>query len=75
MQKNKVITITQIKDVYELVNKATAVDGDIVLQRGKYAVDGKSILGIFSLDLTQPINITYPEDAVDFEQYISAFEV
>ena len=53
------IRLKEINDVYKLVNILVGFDGDVDLESGKYKVDGKSILGIFSLDLRQPIKLTY----------------
>ena len=57
------IQLKEINDVYKLVNILVGFDGDVDLESGKYKVDGKSILGIFSLDLRQPIKLTYEEEA------------
>ena len=53
------ILLREINDVYKLVNILVGFEGDVDLESGRYKVDGKSILGIFSLDLRQPIKITY----------------
>ena len=53
------IHLKEINDVYKLVNTLIGFDGDVDLESGRYKVDGKSILGIFSLDLRQPIKLTY----------------
>ena len=53
------IQLKEINDVYKLVNILVGFDGDVDLESGRYKVDGKSILGIFSLDLRQPIKLTY----------------
>ncbi len=56
------IQLKEINDVYKLVNVLVGFDGDVDLESGKYKVDGKSILGIFSLDLRQPIKLTYENE-------------
>ena len=41
-------------------------DCDMDLQSGKYYVDAKSIMGIFSLDLAQPLTLTvHGNDEID----------
>jgi phosphotransferase system HPr-like phosphotransfer protein len=57
------IQLKEINDVYKLVNILVGFDGDVDLESGRYKVDGKSILGIFSLDLREPIKLTYLEKA------------
>ena len=71
----KYIQITGLNDVYEFLRYATKVDGDVTLLRGKYAVDAKSILGVFSIDMSNKIIVEYPESAEDFDRYIQKFIV
>ena len=59
------IRLKEINDVYKLVNILVGFDGDVDLESGRYKVDGKSNLGIFSLDLRQPIKLTYKGDKAD----------
>lgn len=59
------IKLNTIDDVYKLVNVLVGFDGDVDLESGRYKVDGKSILGIFSLDLRNPIKLTYNGDRAD----------
>lgn len=61
------IKLNEIQDVYTLVNVLVGFKGDVDLESGRYKVDGKSILGIFSLDLRQPIKLTY-ESEVDADK-------
>ena len=56
------IHLKEINDVYKLVNILVGFEGDVDLESGRYKVDGKSILGIFSLDLRQPIKLTYEKE-------------
>ena len=56
------IKLKEINDVYKLVNVLVGFEGDVDLESGKYKVDGKSILGIFSLDLRQSIKLTYERE-------------
>ena len=38
-------------------------------------LDGKSIMGVFSIDISKGITVKYPETATDFEEYLSQFKV
>lgn len=49
------IFLDTIQKVKEFVNAITGMDGEFDIISGKYVVDAKSILGIFSLDLSQPL--------------------
>lgn len=55
--KVKTIKLTVVTDVQELVKIVTAFNGDVDLRSGRYLVDAKSIMGIFSLDLSKPIDV------------------
>ena len=52
---SKNIQLHSINDVKEFVNTATLADFEIDLVSGRYTVDAKSIMGIFSLDIRKPI--------------------
>lgn len=51
------IKLNSIDKVKEFVRVITAFDNDFDLRSGRYTVDAKSILGIFSLDLSKPIEL------------------
>ncbi len=51
------IILSSINDVKNLVNIVNKYDFDIDLISDRYVVDAKSIMGIFSLDLTKPITV------------------
>ena len=62
MKKVK-IRLSTIVDVRDFVNAVVAFRGDVDLTSGRYVVDGKSIMGIFSLDLLNPIEMTIHGEA------------
>lgn len=51
------IMLGNIEFVKDFVNTAMSKDYDIELLSGKYIVNGKSIMGVFSLDLTKPLTV------------------
>ncbi len=53
----RTIYLRHIEDVKKFVDACTPLHYDIDLISGKYTVNGKSIMGIFSLDLSAPINM------------------
>lgn len=59
------IRLTTLEDVRNFVNIVTRYDIDIDLCSGRYVVDAKSIMGIFSLDLLSPIKLTSHSDNTD----------
>ncbi|MCM1227296.1 MAG: HPr family phosphocarrier protein [Clostridium sp.] len=59
---NYKISLPAINDVKEFVNILMKYDFDVDLVSGRYAVDAKSIMGIFSLDLSKPIELNAHTD-------------
>ena len=51
------IQLNAINDVKDFVNTVMMFDYDIDLVSGRYAIEAKSIMGIFSLDLSKPIKL------------------
>ncbi len=75
MNKTKVMLGT-INDVKNFVTVVTQCDYDVDLISGRYAVDAKSIMGIFSLDLSKPIELeAHTDDASAFFAQIKQFIV
>ena len=56
MQK-VVISLNSIDKVKSFVNTISQYDFDFDLISGRYVIDAKSIMGIFSLDLSKPIEL------------------
>ena len=56
------IQLNAINDVKDFVNKVMLFNYDIDLVSGRYAIDAKSIMGIFSLDLSKPIDLSIHAD-------------
>ena len=60
------VFLQAINDVKEFVNIVMKYDFDIDLVSGRYAIDAKSIMGIFSLDLSKPIDLNiHSENNID----------
>lgn len=69
------IMLGTINDVKGFVNTVAKYDFDIDLVSGRYAIDAKSIMGIFSLDLSKKIELQAHTDKCDeffeeIKQYI-----
>ena len=73
MKKVRGIRITEINDAKHLVALATQIDGDVIITKGKYCVDCKSLIGVFALDLSTGVTIEYPEDVIEFDNFIKKF--
>ena len=64
MKKVNIILGT-INDVKIFVNIVAKYDFDVDLVSGRYAIDAKSIMGIFSLDLSKKIELQAHSDNCD----------
>lgn len=51
------IQLTSVSDIKAFVDAASRLDCDIDVICGRYLVDGKSIMGLFSIDLSEPIEV------------------
>ena len=56
------LLLSSINDVKDFVNIVSKYDFDVDLTSGRYVVDAKSIMGIFSLDLSKPIKVEIRTD-------------
>ena len=60
------ISLNSIDKVKSFVNGITKFNNDFDLVSGRYVIDAKSIMGIFSLDLSKPINLNiHAEENID----------
>lgn len=51
------VALNSIDRVKTFVNEINRFDTDFDLVSGRYVIDAKSIMGIFSLDLSKPIDL------------------
>ena len=60
------ISLNSIDKVKSFVNDITKFNNDFDLVSGRYVIDAKSIMGIFSLDLSKPIDLNiHAEENID----------
>ena len=57
------ISLNSIDKVKSFVNEISKFDFDFDLVSGRYVIDAKSIMGIFSLDLSKPIDLNIHAEA------------
>ena len=73
MQK-VVISLNSIDKVKAFVNDITKFDNDFDLVSGRYVIDAKSIMGIFSLDLSKPINLNIHAEGSALDTILAVVE-
>ena len=70
------IKLSLAENVKSFVNIANRYPYDIDLRVGRHVVDGKSILGIFSLDLSKELTLNiHSDDCADFLDAIKKYIV
>ena len=71
------ISLNSIDAVKSFVNTVTKYESDFDLVSGRYVIDAKSIMGIFSLDLSKPIDLNIHTDgnADDVMSVLSQYTV
>ena len=70
--KSAVIDLKMVENVKKFVSIAHKYNFNIDLRSGRHVVDGKSILGIFSLDLSKPIILeVYSDDCEELLEELS----
>lgn len=64
------ISLNSIDKVKSFVNAITQFNFDFDLISGRYVIDAKSIMGIFSLDLSKPIELNIHVDNSDIDSIL-----
>ena len=77
MFSERVITMSQSKiklnateEVQEFVNAASRCDFDIDICYNRYVIDAKSFLGVYGLDFTKPLTVSYDGYNDKFEEML-----
>lgn len=75
MNKEKVILINTIDRVKRFTQKVSVLDAEVDIVSGRYIVDAKSIMGIFSLDILKPLTvIIHSEDEEEINKFNEIME-
>ena len=70
------IRLSTIQDIRRFVETVSMTEVEVDLSSDRYVVDGKSIMGIFSLDLLNPIKmIVHSDDCPELMQKLEHFMV
>ena len=65
------ISLNSIDKVKTFVNLINRFDYDFDLVSGRYVIDAKSIMGIFSLDLSKPIALNIYADDKNLDEILN----
>ena len=68
------ISLNSIDKVKNFVNAISKFDFDFDLVSGRYVIDAKSIMGIFSLDLSKPIDLNIHTEVSELESVMEVLK-
>ena len=68
--KTVMISLNSIDKVKSFVNDISKFNFDFDLVSGRYVIDAKSIMGIFSLDLSKPINLNVHAEGNNLDEVL-----
>ena len=68
------IRINTIEDVKNFVTTVTKCNYEVDIVSGRYAIDAKSIMGIFSLDLSKPIDLNIHADGAALDSVMEIID-
>lgn len=64
------IKLNDFSDIKKFTNEVSKFEGDIDLVKGRYVIDAKSTMGIFTLDLSSPVDVViYSDDEKEIERF------
>lgn len=71
------IKLSTVEQIRSFIDKVERYNFPVDLKEGRYIVDAKSIMGIFSLDLLQPITLIAETDESNqaFKDDMKAFMI
>ena len=70
------VALNSVNDVKAFVNITFRAEKDVDIHCGKYHIDGKSIMGIFSLDLSSALElVVHSDDCAAFLAEIKSYIV
>ena len=69
------VSLNSIDKVKQFVNDINRYTYDFDLVSGRYVIDAKSIMGIFSLDLSQPIDLNIHAEGAELDEVLKTLSV
>lgn len=67
------LKLNSLDDVKRFIGITSRYGEALSLENGRYSVDAKSILGVFSMDLSQPVMLVCEQDDEKLKKELSAF--
>lgn len=75
MDTKLVLILNTLSKVKEFTNEANKFNSDIDIIRDRYVIDAKSVLGIYTIDLTKPVTVIInSDDKAEIERFNEKME-
>ena len=73
--KEITILLNDFSKIKKFTNEVSKISSDVDLVRGRYVIDAKSTMGIFTLDLSKPISVVLnSDDETEILQFTNLME-
>ena len=67
------LKLNSLDDVKRFIGITSRYEGELSLENGRYSVDAKSILGVFSMDLSQPVQLVCKQENEKLKEELRDF--
>lgn len=75
MNKKVTVVLNEIEKVKKFNNEVSTYECDIDLIRWRYVIDAKSVMGVFSLDLSKPVDVViHSDNEEEINRFIEAMK-
>ena len=69
----KYLKLNELTLIKEFATLLSCCDKPTICSKGKFSVDGKSIMSLLSLDISDGIKVEYPDDFVELTNFIESY--
>lgn len=70
----KLDTVKQITDFHQMACACKAAPDKLAVKKGRWVIDPRSLMGLFSIDCSAGFYIEYPDTEVAFDKYCALYE-
>ena len=75
MNSKVTVVLNDYTRIKKFCNEVSTFESDIDLVKGRYVVDAKSLMGVFTIDLSLPVDVViYSEDEEEIERFNRVME-
>lgn len=70
----KLSTIKEITELHQLAAASKAGPDEIAVKKGRWTIDPRSLMGLFSIDCSTGCYVEYPNDETKLDKFCSLYE-